>query len=362
MNIFEPYTIGGLTLKNRLVMSPMTRSRAIDNLPNALMAKYYGQRASAGLIITEGVAPSANGLGYARIPGAFTPEQMEGWKLVTDAVHSNEGKIFMQIMHTGRVSHSGNMHPDARIVAPSAIAAPGEMYTDVAGMQAYETPSEMTDADIKQAIGEFVTAAKNAVEAGFDGVEIHGANGYLVDQFINPASNHRSDQYGGSIENRSRFAIEVATQVAEAIGSDKTSMRLSPYGVNGGMEKFDGLEDAYTYLAGELGKLNLAYLHIADMSSMGAPTVTESVKEKIKTAFSGTIIRSGGLDKQQANSILQKNKGDLFAFGRPFLANPDLVYRLENDLPLTEGKHESFFTPGEEGYTDYLAYSSTAQV
>ena len=353
MTIFSSYNLQGLELKNRIVMAPMTRSRAIGNIPNDLMAEYYSQRADAGLLITEGTAPSANGLGYARIPGIYNQAQVDGWKLVTSAVHAKGGKIFIQLMHTGRASHPDNMEAGTEVVAPSAVTLSGEMYTDQKGPQPYPTPKAMTLADIEQAQQEYVQAAKNAIEAGFDGVEIHGANGYLVDQFINTASNKRTDEYGGSLENRSRFAIEVAQKVAAAIGADKTAIRLSPYGVFNDMEVFENLEDTFEYLAGELGKLDLAYIHLVDHSAMGAPEVTASVKAKIKTAFGGTIITSGGLDKAKAEAALNRGEGELAAFGRPYLANPDLVHRFQHDLPLNQPDHSTFYTPGEKGYTDY---------
>ena len=353
MKIFTEYNLGNIKLKNRIVMAPMTRCRAIGNIPNDLMAEFYVQRADAGLLITEGVSPSPNGVGYARIPGAYSQEQINGWTKVTNSVHENGGKIFMQLMHTGRVSHPLNMENGAEILAPSAIALSGEMYTDQEGMQPYPVPKEMNSEDIESTKKEYIQAAKNAIEAGFDGIEIHGANGYLVDQFINPTTNKRVDEYGGSVENRSRFALEVAEGISDAIGADKTSIRLSPYGTFNDMEHFDSLEETYEYLATELGKLNLAYIHIVDHSSQGAPEVPQSMKDKIKTAFNGTFIASGGLDKIKAEIILNEDKGDLVAFGVPFLANPDLVNKMKNDLPLNNPDFDTFYTPGEKGYTDY---------
>ncbi len=346
-------------MKNRIVMSPMTRSRAIGNIPNDLMATYYGQRATAGLIISEGVAPSANGLGYARIPGVFSQEQVEGWKKTADAVHGKGGKIFMQLMHTGRASHAANLPDGAEVVAPSPIALTGQTWTDSQGMQPYPTPKEMTAEDIQTAIAEYVAAAQNAIAAGFDGVELHGANGYLIEQFLNTASNKRTDSYGGSIENRNRFAIEVATQVVAAIGADKTAIRLSPYGVFNDIEIYEGIDEAFVALAAELGKLKLAYIHIVDHSSQGAPEVPQTIKTKIQQAFGGTIIFSGGLDKAKAEEALQNGYGDLVAFGRPFLANPDLVERLQNDIELAQPDYTKLYTPGEDGYSDYPAAVKT---
>lgn len=353
MKLFSPYSLGDLALKNRIVMAPMTRSRATGNIPNELMATYYGQRAGAGLLITEGTAPSPNGVGYARIPGNYSEEQKEGWKKVTQAVHQKGGKIFLQLMHTGRVSHPLNMAAGTKILAPSAVAMSGEMYTDQKGPQAYPVPAEMSLKEIEQAQAYYVLASINAIAAGFDGVELHGANGYLIDQFINTASNKRSDAYGGSIESRSRFAIETAKKVAEAIGPDKVGIRLSPYGVFNDMEIFEGLEDTFEYLATELGKIRLTYIHIVDHSSMGAPTVEASVKTKIQNAFGGPIILSGGYDRKRAEADLEAGKGDLIAIGKNFISNPDLVHRLEQELDLNSFDPSTFYTPGEKGYTDY---------
>jgi N-ethylmaleimide reductase len=334
-------------------MAPLTRSRATDNTPNDLMAEYYGQRANAGLIISEGTSPSPNGLGYARIPGIYNEAQVEGWKKVTDAVHKNGGKIFVQLMHTGRVSHPNNMQAGTKIIAPSAVTLSGEMYTDSDGLQPYPEPLVMDSADIEEVINEFVQASKNAISAGFDGVEMHAANGYLIDQFLNTASNQRDDEYGGSIENRSRFALEVSTRVAAAIGADKTGIRISPFGVFSDMAVYEGMEDAYAYLAAELGKLKLAYIHVVDHSSMGTPEVPESTKLKIKAGFGGPVIASGGMDKAKAEATLNDNKGDLISFGRPYISNPDLVFRLENDVALAAADQTTFYTPGAAGYTDY---------
>ncbi|VAW60973.1 N-ethylmaleimide reductase [hydrothermal vent metagenome] len=353
MKMFEAFDLCGIELSNRLVMSPMTRSRATGNIPNDLMVKYYSQRADAGLIITEGVAPSANGLGYPRIPGIYNKKQIDGWRKITDAVHEKGGKIFIQIMHTGRISHSENMEKNTTILAPSAISASGKMHTDSRGMLAFPVPRKMTLSEIAQAQLEHVKAAENAIISGFDGVELHGANGYLIDQFINPGSNHRTDIYGGNKEKRCKFAIEVAQQVASAIGENKTGIRLSPYGTYNDMALFDEMDDTFEYLAGEFGKLNLNYIHIVDHSSQGAPQVTDTVKSKIQKSFGGNIIASGGLNKEKAGLILSEQKANLVAFGQAFLANPDMVNKFKKNIPLNQPNYEYFFTPGERGYNDY---------
>jgi len=353
MQIFQKYKLGNIELKNRIVMAPMTRSRALTNIPNDLMVEYYKKRAEAGLIVTEGTAPSPNGLGYARIPGIFNTVQIEGWTKITDAVHKKGGKIFLQLMHTGRVSHPLNMAKDTQILAPSAVALTGKIHTDVQGIKSYPIPKEMTLSHIEQTQKEFVQAAKNAIKAGFDGVEIHGANGYLINQFINTASNKRKDTYGGSIKNRSRFALEVSKKIAEAIGADKVGIRLSPYGAFNGMEIYDNIDETYKYLATELGKLKLLYIHIVDLSSQGAPEVPQHIKDTIRESFKGNIIANGGLNLEEAAAILSREKADLVAFGRPFISNPDLVYRMKNKIALNEPNFDTFYTPGKEGYIDY---------
>ncbi|RYU78300.1 alkene reductase [Hymenobacter persicinus] len=351
--LFSPATLGALTLKNHVVMAPLTRSRAIGNTPNELMATYYGQRAEAGLIITEGTSPAPEGLGYARIPGLFNADQVAGWKLVTDAVHARGGRIFVQFMHTGRISHPLNLPAGAEIVAPSALAAAGEMWTDQQQLQPQPTPRALTTAEVKDLVQQHAASAKLAIEAGFDGVELHGANGYLIEQFLNPAANQRTDEYGGSVENRNRFALEVARATIAAIGADKVGIRLSPYGLAGDLKPFAELDEQYLALAGQLQQLNLVYVHLVDHSSMGAPKVPAELVAGIRERFTNTLILSGGYDKQRAEADLQSGKADLVAFGRPFIANPDLVTRLQQDAELAQPNPEKFYTPGPEGYTDY---------
>ena len=351
--LFTPSKLGNLQLKNRIVMAPMTRSRAIGNVPNALIEQYYRLRADAGLIITEGASPSPNGLGYARIPGMFNAAQAQGWKRVTDGVHQADGKIFMQLMHTGRVSHPLNLPAGGKIVAPSAIAAPGEMWTDTSGQQPHPVPAAMSEADITQAIAEYASAAKLAIQAGFDGIELHGANGYLIDQFLNTASNQRTDRWGGSIENRIRFAVEVARAAVAAIGAEHVGMRISPYGVFNGMTPDAEMDALYLRLIDELNALGLVYIHVVDHSSLGAPEVSPTLKAKIRAAFKGKYILSGGYDVARANADLDAQRGDLVAFGRPFISNPDLVQKLQLGKELTAPDFSTFYTPGEKGYTDY---------
>lgn len=357
--LLEETRSGAGTLLNRIVMAPMTRCRAIGNIPNDLMAKYYEQRSQAGLIITEGTAPSANGLGYARIPGIFTSQQVEGWKKVTNAAHGNGGRIFVQLMHCGRISHALNMAAGTAILAPSAIKAAGQMWTDAQQLQDYPIPKEMTAEDIITTKAEFVLAAKNAMEARFDGVELHGANGYLLEEFLSPVTNTRKDNYGGSIENRCRFVIEVVTAVADAIGKEKTGIRLSPYGVASDMQHYPEIDATYDHLSSALNSIGIAHVHLVDHSAMGAPAVPIEIKQLIRTNFKNTIILCGGYDKEKAETDIESGLADLVAFGRPFINNPDLVERMTNNWPLSQDlKTDLFYTADEKGYTDYLLHEN----
>jgi N-ethylmaleimide reductase len=352
--LFSTAKVGSDELQNRVVMAPMTRCRAIGNVPNDLMAEYYKQRSGAGLIITEGTSPSPNGLGYARIPGIFSNQQVIGWDKVTSAVHSRGSKIFVQLMHTGRISHQLNMPEGAQILAPSAVKPAGQMWTDTKQLQDFPVPKEMTIDDILHAKTEFVDAALNALDAGFDGVELHAANGYLLEQFLSPVSNIRKDNFGGSFQNRCRFVIEIADAVSEAIGKEKTGIRLSPYGVASDMPHYPEIDATYEYLATQLNNLNIAYIHLVDHSAMGSPVVPMEIKKSIRNIFKNTIILSGGYDLERAEADIQSGLGDLVAFGRPFINNPDLVERLKNNWPLSQDlKMDLFYSADENGYTNY---------
>jgi len=346
--LFQPYKLGRIELKNRIVMAPMTRNRAIDNIPNDLMTTYYSQRAEAGLIITEGTSPSPNGLGYARIPGLFSKEQVQAWAKVTSSVHKAGSKIFVQLMHTGRVGAKINQPAGTEVLAPSAIRLSGEIYTDKAGMQPYDVPVAMTEAKIESTIEEFVQSARLAIEAGFDGIELHGANGYLIEQFISPSANQRQDKWGGSIDNRLRFALEVARRTAAAIGADRVGIRISPYGVFNDMGVYPDVDASYTELAKKLSELGLAYIHIVDHSSMGAPEVSPALKATIRKNFKGTLILSGGYDAARAEHDLTESKGDLVAFGRPFISNPRLPSKLKSGAPLAAPDFNALYTPGPQ--------------
>jgi N-ethylmaleimide reductase len=356
--LFDPQKLGSITLKNAMVMAPMTRCRAIGNIPNDLMATYYGQRADAGLIITEGTSPSPNGLGYARIPGIYSKEQVEGWKKITKAVHDKGGRIFVQLMHTGRISHIANMPAGSEILAPSAVKPAGQMWTDSLQMQDFPTPKAMNFDDLEQTKEEFAHAASNAIEAGFDGVELHGANGYLLEQFLSPISNLRTDSYGGSIENRCKFVLEVVETVADAIGIEKVGIRLSPYGVASDMPHYPEIDVTYEYLSLALNDIGIAYIHLVDHSAMGAPAVPLEIKQKIRASFSKTIIMCGGFNKETAEATIESGLANLIAIGRPFINNPDLVERLKKDEALDQNLNmDQFYTADEKGYTDYPVFA-----
>lgn len=352
--LFEPLSLGRIRLPNRIVMAPMTRCRAsADHCATEMMASYYAQRASAGLIITEGTAPAPDGAGYARIPGLWADHQVAGWEAVTRAVRHAGGRIAVQLMHTGRVSHPANMPPGAEVLAPSAVPLDGEMYTDGSGNRPYPTPRAMDEGDIERAIEQYAASARLAIRAGFDLVEIHGANGYLVDQFLSVGVNQREDRWGGTIDGRGRFAVEVARRCADAIGADRVGIRLSPFGVFNGIRPWDTVEEDFVALAARLGELDLAYLHFVDHSAMGAPEVPSSVKARMREVFGGPAILCGGYYRMSAESALEAGAAELIAFGRPYIANPDLVERLRSGSQLNAPDSATFYTPGEAGYLDY---------
>jgi N-ethylmaleimide reductase len=353
--LFTPFTKGSLQLKNHLVMAPMTRSRAIGNLPNELMVNYYAQRSGAGLIVTEGTSPSPEGLGYPRIPGIYSDAQVAEWKKVTDAVHQNDSKIFLQLMHTGRISNVANLPDGLQPVGPSTIKAAGEIFTDSLGMQEHSVPVALTQEGINDVIADFVIASKNAMLAGFDGVELHGANGYLLEQFLNPNVNTREDQYGGNLINRSRLTLEITQAITNAIGAEKIGIRFSPFSELSDQKAYDTDEvhQTYTYLSSELDKLGITYIHIS-----ANPVIPEKTYKGIREAFSNTLIYCNGLTPESAEEMLQDNSADLVGFGRGFLANPDFVSRIEKNAPLNDLDYNTLYSPGEQGYIDYPLYTS----
>ena len=357
--LFDAYQLNSLPLNNRIVMAPMTRCRAGEgDVPTPLMAKYYAQRATAGLIITEGVPVSPRARGYLWTPGIYSAEQIEGWRQITKSVHDVGGRIFAQIWHVGRVSHH-TLQP-----AEGAPEGPTNEQPEEATCFAYEEdgnpgnvptscPRALDVDGIARVRGEFVQAARNACEAGMDGVEIHGANGYLFDEFLNSVVNTRDDAYGGSVENRCRFLLEVVDAVGDAVGIAQTGVRISPNGRFNSMPEDPEMEQTFLFLAEELARRGIAYLHINDQATFGMPAIPEGLIPKIRDAFHGPIILCGGYDAPRAQSAIDEGIADLIAFGVPFLANPDLPLRLENGLPLNEVDRDTFYGGGEKGYTDY---------
>ena len=352
LNLLQPISKAGLTLQNRVAMAPMTRCRAIENLPNGSIATYYKQRNNAGLIISEGIAPSANGIGYARTPGIYSEEQISGWKQVTNEAKNENTVFFTQLMHVGRVGHSANMIAGATLLAPSAISANADMWTDSQGMQKTDLPKEMTMEEIEQTIEEFVVASQNAIKAGFDGVELHGANGYLIEQFINPQTNLRTDDYGGSMSNRTRFLLALVQRVGTAIGFEKLGVRLSPYCQFNNMPLYDETASTYTYLATELNKLNIAYLHLVEYPGLASEEGKELLKN-IRSNFSNILIRNGGYNKERAEQVLINNEADIISFGVPYISNPDLVNRFKNNIELAKADTNTFYSGDAVGFTDY---------
>lgn len=348
---FSSYDLAGNTLQNRIVMAPMTRSRAGNpgGLATELMATYYAQRATAGLIISEGTQPSVNGQGYPSTPGLHSAEQVESWKKVTSAVHAAGGVIFAQLMHTGRIGHKDLLPAGLVPVAPSAVIAEGQVYTPT-GPQAFETPKEMSEQEILQTIEDFATAAANAIEAGFDGVEIHGTNGYLVHQFISTNVNLRTDQWGGAVAGRIKFAVAVAKAVSARIGADKTGIRISPANPYNGIVE-EGFEATYEALIKALAELDLAYLHF-----MENPMQT-GLLAKARTWWKNTlIVNTFGGEKTKGKADLEyieTGVADLVSLGQLFVANPDLVARLKSDGPFNAADASTFYGGGEKGYTDY---------
>lgn len=363
--LFESYNLSGKLLRNRIVMAPMTRSRAVDTIPNDLTVLYYSQRASAGLIISEGLPVSPQARGYLFTPGIYNEEQVSGWKKVTDQVHKAGSTMFAQLWHVGRVSHKSIQPNQAAPVSSSNLVAKNTMAygydenNQPNAIQASE-PQGLTIEGVKQTQQDFVNAAKNAIKAGFDGVEIHGANGYLFEQFINPTANNRSDVYGGSIENRLRMLLETIDAVSAEIGSNKVAVRIAPFGRLFDMHGFADEKETWIKLAEELSQRNLAYVHLSDQSTLGAEGIPEGFPQAFRTRYKGTLIAAGGFTKDSALNAINNNEVDLVAFGRPFISNPDLVERMQNDWPITIPDRVAFYgDQGEKGYVDFPAYNGS---
>ncbi|MFC5176067.1 alkene reductase [Nocardioides taihuensis] len=354
-DLFEPLTVGAWTLPNRLVMAPLTRNRARGTVPGELAAQYYAQRASAGLIITEGTQPSARGQGYLDTPGLHSADQVAGWRQVADAVHARDGRIVAQLMHAGRVAHPDNTGGQ-EIIAPSALAAPGEMVT-ASGPKPHPVPRALRTDEMPDVVEEFVSAARNAVDAGLDGVEVHGANGYLLHQFLAPGSNQRDDEYGGSPENRARLAVEVTRAVAAEIGAERVGLRISPaHNIQGATEDDPAdVEATYTALVRELAPVGLAYLSV-----LAQPRL--ELVQHLRREFGGVLIANDGFGTPtthaMAQALLDEDVADAVAIGRLFLANPDLPQRWQLGTGLNQPDPATFYGGGAEGYTDYPALSA----
>ncbi|MHB1756145.1 MAG: alkene reductase [Leptospirillum sp.] len=353
VDLFSPYQLGTTTLPNRMVMAPMTRSRAGEgNTPTPLMATYYEQRATAGLIITEATQISPGGQGYIQTPGIHSPEQIAGWKKVTEAVHQKGGVIYLQLWHVGRISHPDFLQGNLP-VAPSAIAPRGMTTYTPTGPKEIPTPRALEIHEIAQIVEQYKIAAKNAKEAGFDGVEIHGANGYLIDQFLEDSTNQRTDLYGGSVENRARFLFEVIEAATSVWGSQHIGLRLSPGGTFNDMHDSNP-QKTFGYVLQKLSKLNLAYVHLIEPAIPEGEHPTPDLSARFfRPLYSGTLIVAGDYSREKGNIVLKNGFADLVAFGRPFLANPDLVERFKKGERLNPIDTTTFYGGGVKGYTDY---------
>lgn len=361
IDIFEPVKFGSHILKNRIAMAPMTRARNADGIPNDDNALYYAQRTGAGLIITEGTAISNTAKGVLYIPGLYTPEQVAGWKKVTQAVHEKGSIIFNQLWHVGRVSHTSNQPGGIAPVGPSDVQAAssfswGFNENGEEGFVLSSKPRALLTEEIGEIVNDFANAARNAMEGGFDGVELHGANGYLIEQFLNPFVNNRIDQYGGSIENRARFLLEVVDACIAAIGNDKVGIRLTPYGGLGDLPHYDEIETTYQYLATELTKRNIVYIHLMDQKSKGSHALPEGFPERFRSWYGGNIILAGSMDREKSERLINAGTIDIAGFGEPFIANPDLVERLKNNWELTPPNRDLHYGLGSHGYTDWETY------
>ena len=358
-SIFEPYNLGPLKLSNRIVMAPLTRNRAGPGLvPSEHAATYYSQRASAGLLITEATQISAQAQGYQDTPGLYTQPQIDSWRKVTDAVHAKGGRIFVQLWHVGRISHV-DLQPDgAAPVAPSAIRAATKVFVNN-GFSDVSEPRALSLDELPGIINDFRQAAANAIEAGFDGVEIHGANGYLLEQFIKDGANQRTNAYGGSIENRARLLLEVTTAVVEEIGADRTAVRISPVSPANGISCSDP-QPQFDYVAEQLSALGIVYLHVVEGATGGPRDAAPFDFDALRSRFKHTYLANNGYDLELANARLIGGKADLFAFGRPFISNPDLVERLKASAPLAALNPATLYGGSAAGYIDYPALSSSS--
>lgn len=349
-NLFEPVSLGAISLRNRIVMAPLTRSRASDmGVPAQFAAEYYAQRASAGLVITEASQISFEGMGYPRTAGIHDARQLAVWKSVVDAVHARGARFVVQLWHVGRIANHLNRGREADVVAPSAIRAPGQIWTDQRGMQDHDMPRALETDEIARIALEFAAAARNAIDTGFDGVELHSANGYLLHQFLSSNVNRRTDRYGGSIANRVRMPLEVLDAVVAEVGAERTGLRISPGHTFNDIAE-DDMDELYAHYLGELERRHLAYLHVMRPF---ANAIDEDVVALVRAHYRGKMVVCGGYDRDSAAALVAKGDADAVAFGRAFISNPDLVERMRAGAPLAEADQSTFYTPGEKGYTDY---------
>ncbi|AXK72104.1 alkene reductase [Lysobacter sp. TY2-98] len=357
-SLFDPVRIGAIDMANRIVMAPLTRSRAEAGLvPSPLAVDYYGQRASAGLIITEATQVSWLAQGYISTPGLFTTEQIEGWKKVTDEVHRRGGRIVVQLWHVGRISHTSLLPPGEVPVAPSAIRADTKTFTPEGFVDVSE-PRALGIEEIPGIVEDFRKAARNAIDAGFDGVEVHAANGYLIDQFLRDKTNHRSDAYGGSIENRTRFLHEVVQAVVQEIGADRTGVRIAPVTPSNDIADSNP-QPLFERAVERLDALNIAYVHVVEGATGGPRDVQPFDYEALRSRFRGAWIVNNGYDLEMAQAAVREGRADAVAFGRLFISNPDLVRRLREGAPLVEPDRDTFYSGGAKGYVDYPALADT---
>ncbi|MGD2137895.1 MAG: alkene reductase [Gammaproteobacteria bacterium] len=350
LDLFSPMTLGDLSLPNRIVMAPLTRNRAGEgNVPQEMNVEYYRQRASAGLIITEATPVSPRGIGYPATPGIYTAAQVAGWRAVTDAVHAAHGHIFLQLWHVGRISHP-SMQPDGALpVAPSAVRPAGEATTD-SGMQAFVTPRALEVTEIPEIVAQYAQATRNALQAGFDGVEVHAANGYLIDQFLRDGTNHRTDEYGGPVTGRARFLKEVVTAVCALAGPGRTGVRISPENSFNDMRDSDA-QSTFEQVAALLGRFGLAYLHVVEGDMLSARRDLDY--GRLRSTFGGVYMANSGYDLASGQQAIRSGAADMVSFGSLYIANPDLVERFRHGAPLNTPDPDTFYGGGEHGYTDY---------
>jgi N-ethylmaleimide reductase len=353
--LLAPFVTDALSLRNRVVMAPMSRRRAVKGIPGHAAAVYYGQRAGAGLIVTENTAVTPNGIGYRNTPGIYSEAQQTAWKKVTEAVHVRGGKIFMQLVHAGRIGHPLNHEDGTPLVAPSPVKAHDSARIARDIYLPMPEPEELSIADVQNVVAAHIQAALNAISIGFDGVEIHGAHGFLPEQFLHPYTNRRTDDYGGSVAKRSRFLLEIIEGVSAAIGKERTGIRLSPFARLNDLPDYEEETATHRYITDALQEMGILYIHLSDQGTTDKPTIPLAYIKDLRDRFDNLVILAGGYTADRAEHMLQEGLADLIAFGRPFIANPDLVERFRTNIPLATGDKATYYEGGDEGYIDYPA-------